>query len=73
MATTTGRLDFEKVKDRLSEIRTVQEVKEAKTKLLAKYPKISEKQKAAINRIFAERIDQIEFPDGVSSGWKQAK
>lgn len=69
---SSDRLDFEKVKERLLELQTVEEVKEAKAKLLAKYPRITEKQKAAINRIFADRCDQIEFPDGLP-GWKEAK
>lgn len=69
---TGGRLDFEKVKDRLLEIDNVGEVMAAKIKLLAQYPRISEKQKAAINRIFADRCDQIE-EDGKPSHWHEAK
>lgn len=57
--TTTDRLDFEKIKERLLEIHTEEEVRTAEQKLLQKYPKITEKQKGAIARIFAERIDQI--------------
>lgn len=69
---TVERLDFEKVKERLLELHTVEEVEEAKTKLLAKYPRISEKQKNAINRIFAERCDQI-TEEGKPSHWHEAK
>lgn len=67
-----GRLDFEKVKDRLLEIDNVGEVMAAKIKLLAQYPRISEKQKAAINRIFSERCDQI-TEEGKPSHWHEAK
>lgn len=57
------RLDFEQVKSRLEQLHTREEVEAAKVKLLERYPKMSEKQLNAIHRIFAERIDQIEFGD----------
>lgn len=67
-----GRLDFDSLKSWLEKIDTVEEVKAAKEKCLEKYPKMTDKQRNAVNRIFSERIDQIEYPDGVSSGWQEA-
>lgn len=54
-----GRLDFEKVKSYLKTLTTVEEVQAAKARTFEKYPKISDKQKNALNRIFADREDQI--------------
>ncbi len=66
-----GRLDFDKVKERLQEINTVEEVDEAKAKVLEKYPNMTEKQRNAIGRIFADRKDQIEF--GKPEHWHDAE
>lgn len=65
-----GRLDFDSLKAWLSEMHTVEEVKAAKEKCFEKYPKMTEKQLMAINRIFAERVDQIENP-GEPKGWHE--
>lgn len=67
-----GRLDFDSLKSWLEKIDTVEEVKAAKEKCLEKYPKMTEKQRNAVDRIFATRIDYLENPDGVSSGWQEA-
>lgn len=67
-----GRLDFDSLKSWLEKIETVEEVKAAKVKCLEKYPKMTEKQRNAVDRIFATRIDYLENPDGVSSGWQEA-
>ena len=67
-----GRLDFDSLKSWLEKIDTVEEVKAAKVKCLEKYPKMTEKQRNAVDRIFATRIDYLENPDGVSSGWQEA-
>lgn len=71
-SSSEGRLDFDKVKARLLELKTVEEVKEAKTKLLEKYPRISEKQKYALDRIFADRIDHISEGDDLPN-WHDAE
>ena len=57
-----SRLDFDRVKTRLMELQTVEEIEEARKKLDEKFPNITEKQKHAINRIFADRKDQIMYP-----------
>lgn len=62
-----SRLDFDKVKERLLQLETVEQVDEAKVKLLEKYPKMTEKQRGAVNRIFADRKDQITEP--APRGW----
>lgn len=67
-----GRLDFDTIKAYLETLHTVEEVEAAKQKCLEKYPKMTEKQRNAVIRIFAERIDQIEYPEGVSKGWQEA-
>lgn len=66
-STNESRLDFDKVKERLLQLETVEQVDEAKVKLLEKYPKMTEKQRGAVNRIFAERKDQITEP--APRGW----
>lgn len=65
-----GRLDFDKVKSYLKTLTTVEEVEAAKAKTFEKYPKISDKQKHALNRIFAEREDQI--TEGEPKHWHDA-
>lgn len=57
-----SRLDFDRVKTRLLELHTVEEVEDARKKLDEKFPKMSDKQRNAINRIFADRKDQITEP-----------
>ena len=66
-----GRLDFEKVKSYLKTLTTVEEVESAKAKTFEKYPKISDKQKSALNRIFADRCDQI--TEGEPKNWHDAE
>lgn len=69
-SSTSGRLDFDKVKDRLLDLLTVEEVEEAKKKTFEKYPNISEKQRKALNSIFADRIDDLSpITKSVESGW----
>lgn len=67
-ASNDSRLDFDSLKSWLEKIKTVDEVEAAKAKCLAKYPRMSEKQRNAVERIFADRCDQIENPDGLP-GW----
>lgn len=66
-----GRLDFDSLKSWLETMNTVDEVKAAKEKCLAKYPKLTEKQRGAVDRIFATRIDYIQ-DNGEPSGWQEA-
>lgn len=66
-----GRLDFDSLKSWLEKMESVDEVKAAKEKCLEKYPKMTDKQRNAVNRIFAERIDSLEFP-GEPNGWHEA-
>lgn len=66
-----GRLDFDALKSWLEQLYTVDEVNAAKEKCLEKYPKMTDKQRNAVNRIFAERIDNIENP-GEPHGWHEA-
>lgn len=66
-----GRLDFDSLKSWLEKMTTVEEVDAAKEKCLEKYPKMTEKQRHAVNRIFAERKDNIENP-GEPNGWQEA-
>lgn len=66
-----GRLDFDSLKSWLEKMETVAEVEAAKAKCLEKYPKMTEKQRGAVDRIFADRIDNIEFP-GEPNGWHEA-
>lgn len=66
-----GRLDFDSLKSWLEKMESVDEVKAAKEKCLEKYPKMTDKQRNAVNRIFAERIDEIEYP-GEPNGWHEA-
>lgn len=68
----SDRLDFEVLKTNLLKFKTLEEVDAAKKRLLDKYPNLTEKQMSAISRIFADREDQLEFPDGVP-GWHEAK
>lgn len=58
---TDGRLDFDVLKSWLEKLNTEEEVKSAKEQVLKKYPKMTEKQRHAVDRIFAERIDAIIF------------
>lgn len=66
-----GRLDFDSLKSWLEKMETVAEVEAAKAKCLEKYPKMTDKQRSAVNRIFADRIDNIENP-GEPNGWHEA-
>lgn len=66
-ASNDTRLDFDRVKTRLLELQTVEEVEEARKRLDEKFPKMSDKQRNAINRIFADRKDQITEP--APRGW----
>ena len=66
-----GRLDFDSLKSWLEKIDTVEEVKAAKEQCLAKYPKMTEKQRHAVDRIFATRIENIEEPNE-PKGWHEA-
>lgn len=66
-----GRLDFDSLKSWLETLKTEEEVKAAKEKCFEKHPKMTEKQRSAVNRIFAERIDSIEFK-GEPNGWHEA-
>lgn len=66
-STSDSRLDFDRVKTRLLELHTVEEVEDARKKLDEKFPKMSDKQRNAINRIFADRKDQITEP--APRGW----
>lgn len=67
-----GRLDFDKVKSYLKTLTTVEEVEAAKAKTFEKYPKMSDKQKSALGRIFADREDQIEYGD-TRPNWHDAE
>ena len=58
-----SRLDFDQVKARLEQLKTTEEVEAARDKLFDKYPKMTDKQRSAINRMFADRIDHIEYGD----------
>ena len=62
-----GRLDFDSLKSWLLTMEDVEQVEAAKQKCLEKYPNLSEKQLNAVNRIFAERKDQITEP--APRGW----
>lgn len=66
-----GRLDFDVLRSWLEKMDNVDEVRAAKEKCLEKYPKMTEKQRNSINRIFADRIDAIENP-GEPNGWHEA-
>lgn len=66
------RLDFDTVKAELLKLNTEEEVNAAKENLLAKYPNMTEKQRGAINRIFADRIDHITYGDQLPH-WHDAK
>jgi len=69
---TDDRLDFDKLKAWLETLQTVEEVEAAKIQCLAKHgPKMTEKQRGAVNRIFATRIDYIQDKDE-PSGWQEA-
>lgn len=65
-----GRLDFDKVKSYLKTLTTVEQVEAAEKATFAKYPKITEKQKNALNRIFVDRKDQI--TEGEPANWHDA-
>lgn len=54
-----GRLDFDSLKSWIAKMETVEEVNAAKEQCFEKYPKMTEKQRGAVNRIFADRKDQI--------------
>ena len=53
------RLDFDKVKEWLLTIHSAEEVKAAKDKTFEKHPDMTEKQRHALERIFAARLDQL--------------
>jgi hypothetical protein len=63
-----AHLNFDKIKEHLETLTSVEEVEEERVKLFEKYKNLSEKQSHAINRIFATRKDCIENPDGLP-GW----
>lgn len=65
-----GRLDFDSLKSWLEKMNTVEEIEAAKKQCFEKYPKLTEKQRGAVNRIFADRKDSIENPGGIS-GWHE--
>lgn len=67
---TDGRLDFDKVKSYLKTLTTVEQVEAAEKATFAKYPKITEKQKNALNRIFVDRKDWI--TEGEPANWHDA-
>lgn len=54
-----GRLDFDSLKSWLDEKHTAVEVLAAKEQLFIKYPNLSDKQVAAVNRIFATKLGYI--------------
>lgn len=66
-----GRLNFDSLKSWLEKMETIEEVEAAKVKCLEKYPKMTEKQRGAVNRIFATRIDYLQ-DNGEPSGWQEA-
>ena len=66
-----GRLDFDSLKSWLEKMETVDEARAAKVKCLEKYPKMTDKQRNAVNRIFAEREDSLGNP-GEPNGWHEA-
>lgn len=66
-----GRLDFDKLKTFLKTLTTVEQVEETKKKTFEKYPNVTDKQKSALDRIFADRKDQIEYGD-LPKGWHNA-
>ena len=66
-----GRLDFDSLKSWLETMNTVDEVNAAKAKCIEKYPKMTEKQRNAVNRIFATKLDHLENP-GEPDGWHEA-
>ena len=65
------RLDFEQLKVWLEKMTTVEEVEEARRKCFAKYPKMTEKQRGAVEKIFEVRIEHL--ADKVSDGWQEAR
>lgn len=65
------RLDFDQLKAWLEKMKTVEEVEEAKKKCFAKYPKMTEKQRVAVEKIFTVRIEHL--TDKISDGWQEAK
>ena len=58
--TSNGRLDFDKLKSYLSTLDNAGKVLGAKSAILAKHPNITDKQKAAVDRIFKERLESFE-------------
>ena len=67
-----GRLDFDSLKSWIEKMETIEEVEAAKVKCLEKYPNLTDKQRNAVNRIFADRIDNITDGPGEPSGWHEA-
>lgn len=61
-----GRLDFDQLKSWLDTMHTAEEVISAKGKCLEKYPNMTEKQRAAVDRIFATKIDSLAVDDNPS-------
>lgn len=55
-----NRLDFVKLEERLASINDASEVEDAKTKTFAAYPRMSDKQRGAVESIFAKRIRELE-------------
>lgn len=58
-----GRLDFDKLKERLETLTTEDEVIAAREKTLEAYPNITEKQRSAVMSIFRDKLDHINYGD----------
>lgn len=69
---TGNGLDFDKIKAALSKAQTDEQVDAVKKAIVKQYPKLTEKQQAAINRMCADRKDHLEFGDNLP-GWSDAK
>lgn len=61
-----GRLDFDSLKSWLDTMNTADEVIAAKGKCLEKYPKMTEKQRGAVDRIFATKMEHLQYGDDPS-------
>lgn len=62
-----GRLDFDSLRSWLEKMNSVEEVEAARQKCFEKYPKMTDKQRNSVNRIFSDRCDQI--TDELPSNW----
>jgi len=62
-----GRLDFDSLKSWIGKMATEAEIDEAKKQCFEKYPNMTDKQRGAVNRIFADRKDQLSGEH--VSGW----